>query len=239
MELQPPKFSVTTGSRTFLCFSKQHPERGDPRSRPPPRQPLRGGGSRTPPPGAGNGATADLSERPRGPGDEEEGGGRQRKAHRPPQPRCPHRRPAAPSLSPAVSSLALPLLAPLSPHAVPQPLPLLSAPAGRQQARHSPRPLLPSAVYHSGLPWPTGRRHLGPASPFPLPFTNRLSPGIHPLQKVIPRPFPIPFLPRGRAGPTPPLSGRSPSRAFLPLRELKGPDRWPHPPGRSRRKDPD
>lgn len=30
---------------------------------------------------------------------------------------------------------------------------------------HSPLPLLPSAVYHSGILRPTGRRHLGPASP--------------------------------------------------------------------------
>lgn len=94
-----------------------------------------------------------------------------------PQPRSAHRRPPAPSLSPAASSSAL---SPLSPHGVPRSLPLLSPPAGRRQARHSPRPLLPSAVYRSGLPWPTGRRHLGPASPFPLPFTSRLSPGIHP-----------------------------------------------------------
>lgn len=40
-----------------------------------------------------------------------------------------------------------------------------AAVAARGGPAHSPLPLLPSAVYHSGLLRPTGRRHLGPASP--------------------------------------------------------------------------
>lgn len=84
---------------------------------------------------------------------------------------------------------------------------------------HSPLPLLPSAVYHSGLLRPTGRRHLGPASPLP---SQRFAPRIPPPRNLVPpHRLALRRLPGFSPGPSPPRSPLPP-HGTLPPRGMSG-----------------